>query len=154
MSQKILILIGLAFLIYLVIKGNLVGSEGYSDNHVNYPFDSYPKEFGEPFSMAQVDKTFGNLPFFKPIKEDSDWNIEAIPGFLEWHKSTKSIHAYVIGGAVYRRNEFKVEPKSKCKLIRLRLKLFYRYYFKAYFNRLPMLVLIKFYNILKLGYQG
>jgi len=64
----------------------------------------YPKEFGTPLTMKIFGEVFERLSFFQSLEKDSSWNVEDIPDFLKWHQSTKSIHSYVTGGAVFKRN--------------------------------------------------
>ena len=110
---------------------------------------AYPKEFGVPLNMAEFDEIFAELPFFKPLVKDTRWNVEAIPEFLKWHKSTKPIHSYVIGAAVFRRNELKVSPRTRFQVIILRLKILDRYYLRPSVIGMSMRLLGKFHRFLK-----
>jgi SAM-dependent methyltransferase len=65
---------------------------------------TYPKEFGVPLSMQKFDTMFEKHPFFEPLESGLSWNVDDIPDFLKWHQSTKPIHSYVTGGAVFKRN--------------------------------------------------
>lgn len=109
----------------------------------------YPKEFGVPLNMAKFDEIFAELPCFSPLEKDTHWNVEAIPDFLKWHKSTKPIHSYVIGGAVFRRNHVKVTPRTSAKVIILVLKIFDRYYMRPPIVNITMRLLDKFHRLLK-----
>jgi ubiquinone/menaquinone biosynthesis C-methylase UbiE len=64
----------------------------------------YPKEFGTPLTIKKFGEIFQRLPFFQSLEKDSPWNVDDIPDFLKWHQSTKPIHSYVTGGAVFKRN--------------------------------------------------
>jgi ubiquinone/menaquinone biosynthesis C-methylase UbiE len=65
----------------------------------------YPREFGTPLSLNKFGEVFERLPFFQSLEKDLPWNVGDIPDFMKWHQSTKTIHAYVTGGAVFRRND-------------------------------------------------
>jgi len=110
---------------------------------------TYPKEFGVPLNMAKFDEIFAGIPFFIPLEKDTHWNVEAIPDFLKWHKSTKRIHSYVIGGAVFRRNDVKVTPRTSPKVIILGLKILDRYYLRPSIINISMRLLGKFHRFLK-----
>jgi ubiquinone/menaquinone biosynthesis C-methylase UbiE len=91
---------------------------------------TYPREFGIPWDMSKFDEIFSTLPFLNPLDKNVQWNTEVIQNFLIWHQTTKPIHNYVIGAAVFRRTGREVPPRNRYKSSILKLKILDRYYFR------------------------
>jgi SAM-dependent methyltransferase len=96
----------------------------------------YPSEFGSALSMHQFDALFEKMPCFRPLDRALSWNVEAIPGFLKWHYSTKPIHRYVVGAAAFRRSGHHLKPQATMDALRLDMKMLYTYKIAAPFRRM------------------
>ncbi len=107
---------------------------------------TYPKEFGVPLSMQKFDTMFEKHPFFEPLESGLSWNVDDIPDFLKWAQSTKPIHRYVIGAAVFKRNSFEQKPRAAFEAFSLELRLFYAYRIAPILNDLPRKV---YYRVLR-----
>jgi len=65
---------------------------------------SFPKWNGRALSMADFDCLFRNSSWFEPRLADLPWNVDSIPSYLEWNRTTAPHHNYIAGAAVVNRN--------------------------------------------------
>jgi len=75
---------------------------------------TFPEWNGRSLTMCEFDDLFKNSPWFEPGLSELPWNINDIPEYLSWHRTTASWHNYITGAAIIKRNNRPwVEPAYK-----------------------------------------
>lgn len=65
---------------------------------------TFPQWNGRALSMSEFDGLFRENPWFEPGVADIPWNVQDIPPYLAWNRTTAPHHNYITGGALVRRN--------------------------------------------------
>lgn len=62
---------------------------------------SYPHLTGRAYRLVEFQEEIWTHPSFGGEDQEMPvWNLEDIPAFLKWHKTTAPHHTYVVGGAI------------------------------------------------------
>ena len=66
---------------------------------------TFPEWNGRALSMREFDGLFRDSTWFEPGLADISWNVQDIPAYLAWNRTTAPHHNYVTGAALIRRND-------------------------------------------------
>lgn len=89
--------------------------------------------------MAEFDKLFRNFSWFEPGLADFPWNVDSIPSYLEWNRTTAPHHNYVAGAAAVNRNALIWREPQSIALTRIVRSISRAYYHQlAYTSRIQM----------------
>jgi polysaccharide pyruvyl transferase WcaK-like protein/SAM-dependent methyltransferase len=69
---------------------------------------TFPEWNGTALDMESFDRLIWQSKKLQPVDPESQWNIEDIDPFLQWHRQTAPHHNYVVGGAILRKKSYRV----------------------------------------------
>jgi SAM-dependent methyltransferase len=79
---------------------------------------TFPEWNGQALTMREFDELFRNIPWFKPGLSELPWNVDDIPDYLGWHRTTAPHHNYVTGAVAVHRNGLVWQESRRLSLIR------------------------------------
>jgi hypothetical protein len=63
---------------------------------------AFPAWNGEALTLREFEEVVWAHPAFE-VPGPASWNLEDVPAFLHWHRTTAPHHTYVVGAAALRR---------------------------------------------------
>lgn len=101
---------------------------------------TFPQWNGRALSMSEFDNLFRENPWFEPGIADIPWNVQDIPPYLAWNRTTASHHNYVTGAALVRRNNRIWQEPQWCnswRIIRAFIHTWFKVVYREYIRTRP-----------------